>query len=88
MTGDYHDINQEESVFEMILWQHMDKPIYFDPLPNYNESLSNNLTELYGEYLRSRHAILRGLLGNNISSPMLAIGVSFSSAASVGNCLN
>lgn len=88
VTGDYHDVDQE-SVFEIILWQHMTTPGFYEPLPNYNESLSHNLTELYGEYSTRleedyTYTHTQGPPETNRSSAMSAIGVRCSSAASVG----
>lgn len=93
MTGDYHDIDQE-SVFEIVLWQHMRTPGYFNPVPNYNESLSHNLTELYGEYyIVIEESLGRGdyihiqreqVQNDDSASAMSAIGARCSSSASVG----
>lgn len=87
ITGDYHDVDQG-SVFEMILWQKMVTPGYYDPIPNYNESLSNNLTDLYGEYFTRLEEDFTYTHTQepetNRTIPMSAIGVRCSSSASVG----
>lgn len=93
VTGDYHDVDQE-SVFEIILWQHMMKKGYFNPLPKFNESLANNLTDLYGDYFwlggdNVTYTYPQGRPNINMSdispgTPMSAIGVRCSSSASVG----
>jgi hypothetical protein len=87
VTGDYHDVDQE-SIFEMILWQSLITPRFYDPVPNYDGHLGNNLTELYGGYSMRlekdfTYTPIQGRMGNQ-SYPMSAVGVRCSSSSSVG----
>lgn len=81
VTGDYpglDDGDEDEGVFEMVLWQLLQPAGYVNPLPQYNFSIDHNLTELYGVYNYNQ------FLDSNFSLPLTAVGARCTSSSNVG----
>lgn len=78
ITGDYPGLDDEPTVFEMVMWQMLQEMQSFVPRPVYNLSLERNLTELNGVYDYKQFS------GLNLSQPMAAIGARCVSSSSVG----
>jgi hypothetical protein len=81
VTGDYPGLD-EETVFEMILWQHIFQPEYIKP-PKYNLTIDHNITELYGAYNMNRWTS-NNTTSSNFSVPLTAVGARCVSSSSVG----
>jgi len=78
VTGDYPGIDDEPTVFEMLVWQNIPYAGFLDPAPVYDLHLDHNLTELFGAYNLARFSNTSG------SQPMSAVGARCTSRASVG----
>ena len=81
ITGDYPGLD-EETVFEMILWQDISQPGYIKP-PKYNLTIDHNITDLYGAYDFNQWPSISNS-SSNFSRPLTAIGARCTSSSSVG----
>ncbi|KAF2726969.1 hypothetical protein EJ04DRAFT_570794 [Polyplosphaeria fusca] len=82
VTGDYPGIDQE-TVFEVLLYQLIFNQSYADPRPNYNFSLDHNITEFYGGYDYTDFDKPKNI-SVNATDPWTAIGARCTSSSSVG----
>lgn len=84
VTGDHPGID-EQTVFEVLLWQIMFNSSYSETPPDYNFTIDHNITDLYGAYdYRDFNYIIAKNDTRIGRQPMTAVGARCTSSSSVG----